>query len=90
VSELKVTGPAAEAYLLAGWLRSRLDRKVELDLEEADELRAVEADGRPATPTYDDAATPSDLLSAELDVLERDRIYESAAAAAAELAPLAA
>jgi hypothetical protein len=32
---------------------------------------------------------PSDLLSAEFDVLERGRIYESVAAAAAELAPLA-
>jgi glucose-6-phosphate dehydrogenase assembly protein OpcA len=90
VSELKVTGPASEAFLLAGWLRSRLGREVELDSDHAVTVGEVYADGQPAVPAYEDAATPSDLLSAELDVLERDRVYEAAAEAAAELAPLAA
>jgi hypothetical protein len=90
ISELNVTGPVAEAYLLAGWLRSRLDREVELVHADADTVVEVHADGRRAVPTHDDAATPSDLLSAELDVLERDRVYEAAAVAAAALTPLAA
>jgi glucose-6-phosphate dehydrogenase assembly protein OpcA len=80
---LTVEGPRAEALLLAGWLRSRLRRKVALTRRGASELTAVRVDGdaveRPRAP----ALTGSDLLSAELDTLSRDPIYEAAARAAA-------
>lgn len=90
VSELTVRGPAPEAMLLAGWLRARLRREVELVHEQGDGLREVRADGSPARPQLRDGTTPSDLLSAELDVLERDQVYEQAAAAAAGMpAPVA-
>jgi glucose-6-phosphate dehydrogenase assembly protein OpcA len=90
VRELRVRGPRAEAVLLAGWLRSRLEREVELAHEEADELEAVEVDVADAEPPADDRPSPSDLLSAELDVLGRDRIYEAATRAANEVALTAA
>jgi glucose-6-phosphate dehydrogenase assembly protein OpcA len=86
VRELHVRGPRAEAVLLAGWLRSRLEREVELAHEEADELEVVEADVADVEPPAGDRPSPSDLLSEELDVLSRDRIYEAAARAANEVA----
>ena len=45
--ELKATGPVAEASLLAGWLRSRLEHEVELVHEEAEQLESVSVDGEP-------------------------------------------
>src|SRR5207249_2701226 len=36
VSRIRVRGTAAQAHLLTGWLRSRLDRKIELQHEPAD------------------------------------------------------
>ena len=47
IGTLGVRGPLAEATLLAGWLRSRLEHDVELAHEEADELEEVAVDGRP-------------------------------------------
>ncbi|MBA3718017.1 MAG: glucose-6-phosphate dehydrogenase assembly protein OpcA [Actinobacteria bacterium] len=82
VRKLSVTGPEADALLLAGWLRSRLDRKVELEHEEADEIRGVSVDGDPATPPRGDQPDPSQLLSSELDQFGRDPIYEAAVRAA--------
>ena len=78
---LRVEGPAAEASLLVGWLRSRLGRDVELEHEDADELRVVEVDGV-ACPVPKERLSSSDLLSAELDEFSRDRVYEAAALAA--------
>jgi glucose-6-phosphate dehydrogenase assembly protein OpcA len=78
---LRVEGPIAEASLLAGWLRSRLDRDVELEHEEADELKAVDVDGD-ACPVPKERLSSSDLLSGELDEFSRDRVYEAAALAA--------
>ncbi|MDX6408837.1 MAG: hypothetical protein QOE13_1908 [Gaiellaceae bacterium] len=78
VERIRVTGTAAQAALLAGWLRSRLSRSVELEHEAADHLEAVEIDGRPAPFPPGDPPPPSDLLSEELDRFERDRIYEEA------------
>ena len=78
---LRVQGPIAEASLLAGWLRSRLDRDVELEHEEADELTGVDVDGA-ACPVPRELPSSSDLLSAELDEFGRDRVYEAAALAA--------
>src|SRR2546422_327432 len=42
VARIKVTGTEAQAHLLAGWLRSRLGREIELEHEPADRLTAVE------------------------------------------------
>ena len=76
--KLRVEGPVAEASLLAGWLRSRLERDVELEHEDADELTGVDVDGA-ACPVPKERPTSSDLLSAELDEFSRDRVYEAAA-----------
>jgi hypothetical protein len=78
---LRVEGPIAEASLLAGWLSSRLERDVDLEHEEADELKVVDVDGD-ACPVPQDVPSPSDLLSAELNEFSRDRVYEAAARAA--------
>jgi glucose-6-phosphate dehydrogenase assembly protein OpcA len=78
VERIRVTGTAAQAELLAGWLRSRLDRPVELDHNPADNLAGVEIDGEPAPFPPGDPPDASDLLSEELDRFERDRIYEDA------------
>ena len=83
VRRIRVTGTEAQACLLAGWLRSRLDRKVELEHEPSDRLVGVEVDGEPAPFPPGDPPAPADLLSDELDRLTRDRIYEDAARAAA-------
>jgi hypothetical protein len=82
---LRVTGTAAQAHLLAGWLRSRLDRpEIELEHEPDDHLVGVEVDGEPAPFPPGDAPPPSELLSDELDRYGRDRVYEAAARAATE------
>ena len=80
--QLRVAGPVADALLLAGWLRSRLDAQVELVHEEADELELVAVDGEPLRAPRGDRLSPSELLSAELDRFGRDRIYEAAVRAA--------
>jgi glucose-6-phosphate dehydrogenase assembly protein OpcA len=89
-THLTVAGPAPEAYLLGGWLRSRLERDLELEHKKAETIERIEVDGAAVSPPVEDDPTSSDLLSAELDVLERDRVYEAAALAACDLAPLAA
>jgi hypothetical protein len=57
-----VTGPPAEAALVAGWLRARAG--VEVEIEPAEQLPV----GVPG-----DA---SDLLSDELDIFVRNPVYE--------------
>ncbi len=78
VNQIRVTGTAAQAELLAGWLRSRLARPVQLEHKPADHLEAVEIDGKPAPFPPGDPPPPSDLLSEELDRFERDLVYEEA------------
>lgn len=78
VERIRVTGTPAQAHLLAGWLRSRLRRSVELEHEESDHLVGVDVDGKPTPFPPGAAPDPSDLLSDELDRFERDRIYEAA------------
>jgi glucose-6-phosphate dehydrogenase assembly protein OpcA len=78
---LRVQGPIAEAALLAGWLRSRLERDVGLEQEAAEELSLVEVDGD-ACPVPKEQPSSSELLSGELDEFSRDRVYEAAALAA--------
>jgi glucose-6-phosphate dehydrogenase assembly protein OpcA len=84
VERIRVTGTAAQAHLLAGWLRSRLQRAVGLEHEPSDRLAGVEIDGRPAPFPPGDPPDASDLLSEELDRFDRDRIYEDAVRAAVE------
>ena len=83
VERIRVTGTAPQAQLLAGWLSSRLGRTVQFDHEPADLLEAVEIDGKPAPFPPGDPPPPSDLLSEQLDRLERDLIYEEAVRSAA-------
>jgi glucose-6-phosphate dehydrogenase assembly protein OpcA len=79
VHRLKVHGTHAQALLLCGWLRSRLDRD-DIDVEhvEAERLEGIELDGKPAPFPPGDPPQPSDVLSDELDRFTRDRIYEAA------------
>lgn len=86
LQEVRVTGPAAEASLLVGWLRSRLGRKVELVHESAESLDTVAVDGEEVAPPLNEPRTPSDLLSDELDRFGRDAFYEQAVTCAAAAA----
>jgi glucose-6-phosphate dehydrogenase assembly protein OpcA len=78
VERLRVTGTAPQAELLAGWLRSRLDRPVQVEHEPAEMLESVEIDGKAAPFPPGDPPAPSDLLSEQLDRFERDSVYEEA------------
>ena len=81
-SELRVVGPEPDALLLAGWLRSRLGREVELAREPADEIEQVAFDGHPCPEPRAERLSASDLLSEELENFGRDRVYEAAVSAA--------
>lgn len=78
VSRLRVDGPRADALLLAGWLRSLLRRDVTLVHGAAPALAAVWVDGDPVSAPDEPHPEPGDLLSAELEHLGRDRVYEAA------------
>ncbi|MFN2466965.1 MAG: glucose-6-phosphate dehydrogenase assembly protein OpcA [Gaiellaceae bacterium] len=82
VRRVRVRAPRALGLLLAGWLRARLRRDLEVVLEAHDLLSEIDLDGRPVEPPPGEAKTPSDLLSDELEVYGRDRVYEQAALAA--------
>jgi Glucose-6-phosphate dehydrogenase subunit len=75
--QLRVVGPRPEAALLVGWLRSRLDRDVELRHEGAERIEVLELDGG-EVGAREDRWSPSDLLSHELDRFSRDLVYEEA------------
>lgn len=83
IERLSVEGPRADALLLAGWLRSRLRRSVALTRRESPALAGIRVDGDPVAPPVQPALSGSDLLSAELDTLARDPVYEAAVRAAA-------
>jgi glucose-6-phosphate dehydrogenase assembly protein OpcA len=78
VRRIKVIGTEAQAHLLAGWLRSRLGREIELEHDAADRLTGVELDGEPTPFPPGDPPNPADLLSDELERFTRDRVYEDA------------
>ena len=84
-SEQAVAGPPPATRLLGGWLRSRLQRSLPVELMAGDadllELHAAEACFRVARPP---AATDSAALSEELRLLGRDLVFEQALEAAAE------
>ena len=88
VERLRVEGPQADALLLAGWLRSRLRRDVSLSRRHAPEVQAVWLDGEPLEVVTGAPRSPSDLLSDELDVTGRDKVYEAAVRAAADASEL--
>jgi hypothetical protein len=77
VRKIRVVGTAAQAQLLCGWLRSRLERTVKVEHEPAEKLLGVDVDGEPAPFPPGDAPHPADLLSDELDRFARDPIYEA-------------
>lgn len=83
VRRIRVHGTAAQAHLLAGWLRSRLGHDVELEHVRAEMLEGIDLDGEPAPFPPGQAPTPSELLSDELDRYVRDPVYEAAVVAAA-------
>jgi glucose-6-phosphate dehydrogenase assembly protein OpcA len=82
VEKIKVTGTEAQAHLLAGWLRSRLGRGVELDHEPSEKLVGMEIDGEAAPFPPGDPPPAADQLSDELERLDRDGVYEDAVRAA--------
>jgi glucose-6-phosphate dehydrogenase assembly protein OpcA len=75
-SRVRIAGPQADALLVVRWLSSRLDRGVELEWEPAGEIELVEVDGRQAAPQRFERRSPSDLLSEQLEIFNRDRVYE--------------
>jgi hypothetical protein len=83
---LRVRGTRAQAWLLAGWLTSRLGHHVSVEVEEHERLEGIDVDGKPAPFPPGDPPNPSDVLSEELDRFGRDHVYEEAARAAARLA----
>jgi hypothetical protein len=84
VGTIRVHGTAAQAWLLAGWLRSRLGRDdIALEIDEQPRLEGIDLDGEPAPFPPGDPPPPSEVLSEELDRFTRDRIYEEAVRAAA-------
>jgi hypothetical protein len=79
---IRVHGTPAQAWLLVGWLRSRLGRDIELEHEPSDRLVGVDVDSEPTRFPPGDAPPPSDLLSEHLDQFGRDPVYEAAVRAA--------
>jgi Glucose-6-phosphate dehydrogenase subunit len=82
-SRVTVHGTAAQAHLIAGWLRSRLRREIALEHTPADSLEGVDIDGKPAPFPPGAPPDPADLLSEELDTFTRNSVYEEAVRAAA-------
>jgi hypothetical protein len=79
VQTVRVRGTAAQAWLLCGWLRSRLGRdSIALEHDEAEKLLGVELDGEAVPLPPGDPPAPSDVLSDELERFTRDPVYEAA------------
>jgi glucose-6-phosphate dehydrogenase assembly protein OpcA len=79
VGTVRVTGTAAQAWLLCGWLRSRLGRPdISLEHKNAERLKGVDLDGKAVPLPPGDPPAPSDVLSDELERFTRDPIYEAA------------
>lgn len=84
VQTIRVRGTAAQAWLLCGWLRSRLDREeIALEHEPAERLESVALDGEAVPLPPGDPPTPSDVLSDELERFTPDPVYEAAVLAVA-------
>lgn len=77
IEKLRVTAPKADALLLHAWLATRLRREIRLDHVSAEWVREVRVDGVAVAEPFTDRPTGSQLLSAELDTLARDPVYEA-------------
>jgi Glucose-6-phosphate dehydrogenase subunit N-terminal domain/Glucose-6-phosphate dehydrogenase subunit C-terminal domain len=83
VQTVRVRGTAAQAWLLCGWLRSRLGREeIALEHDPAERLEGVALDGEAVTLPPGDPPAPSDVLSDELERFTPDPVYEAAVLAA--------
>jgi Glucose-6-phosphate dehydrogenase subunit N-terminal domain/Glucose-6-phosphate dehydrogenase subunit C-terminal domain len=83
VRTVRVRGTAAQAWLLCGWLRSRLGREeIALENDPAERLEGVAFDGEAVTLPPGDPPAPSDVLSDELERYTPDPVYEAAVLAA--------
>jgi hypothetical protein len=79
VQTVRVHGTAAQAWLLCGWLRSKLGRnEIALEHEPADRLEGVALDGEAIPLPPGEPPSPSDVLSDELDRFTADPVYEAA------------
>ena len=79
VRTVRVRGTAAQAWLLCGWLRSRLRREdIALEHEPAERLEGVALDGEAVPLPPGDPPSPSDVLSDELERFTPDPVYEAA------------
>jgi glucose-6-phosphate dehydrogenase assembly protein OpcA len=84
VETVRVRGTAAQAWLLCGWLRSRLGRdEIALEHDPAERLEGVALDGQAVPLPPGDPPTPSDVLSDELERYTPDPVYEAAVLSAA-------
>jgi glucose-6-phosphate dehydrogenase assembly protein OpcA len=84
VRTVRVRGTAAQAWLLCGWLRSRLGRgEIGLEHDPAERLEAVALDGEAVPLPPGDPPAPSDVLSDELERFTPDPVYEAAVLAVA-------
>jgi glucose-6-phosphate dehydrogenase assembly protein OpcA len=78
VRTVRVHGTAAQAWLLCGWLRSRLDRDdIVLEHDPAEQLESVALDGEAVPLPPGDPPSPSDVLSDELERFTPDPVYEA-------------
>jgi hypothetical protein len=83
VRTVRVHGTAAQAWLLCGWLRSRLGRDdIALQHDAAQQLEGVALDGEAVPLPPGDPPAPSDVLSDELERFTPDPVYEAAVLAA--------
>ena len=79
VRTIRVRGTSAQAWLLCGWLRSRLGRgEIALEHNPAERLEGVDLDGETVPLPPGDPPAPSDVLSDELDRFTPDPVYEAA------------
>jgi len=85
VQTLRVRATAAQAWLLCGWLRSRLRREeIALEHDPAETLEGVALDGEAVPLPPGDPPAPSDVLSDELERFTPDPVYEAAVLAATD------
>jgi hypothetical protein len=83
VRTIGVHGTAAQAWLLCGWLRSRLGLdEIALEHDPAEKLLGVTLDGEAVPLPPGDPPAPSDVLSDELERFTPDPVYEAAVLAA--------
>jgi hypothetical protein len=79
VRTVRVRGTAAQAWLLCGWLRSRLGREgIALEHDPAERLEGVALDGEAVPLPPGDPPAPSEVLSDELERFTPDPVYEAA------------